>query len=97
MMSAYGKYHGTPETQALLKRIEIAQAVMHGATSVADYAKQLPKGEHHKNVFVKTYNRRPMNKGKRAKAMMGMAMSCAISAMRVATIMQQPIPRFIKG
>lgn len=80
-----------------LKQIEIAKTVMQGAKSIADYAKQLPKGKHDYNIFIKTYNRRPMNKGKRTKAMMGMAISSAISAMQACGIMQQPLPSFIKG
>lgn len=79
------------------KQLEIAQQVMNTATVITDLAKQLPKTGKRRNIFIKTYNRRPQNKKKRGAIIAQMALTSVMGAMQVARIASQPIPKFAKG
>jgi len=83
--------------QKYSKAIAIAESVTETATGIVRELKKLPKGKHKRNVFIKTYNRRPGNKRKRAIVMMNSSMSAMMGAMQVAMIMQTPIPKLKPG
>src|SRR5436190_11654809 len=76
------------------KHFMLAQTLINTALSVIDFVKMLPKtGKHKRNIFIKTYNRRPMNKKKRAVIMAQIAMATATGAINVAITMQHPLPK----
>lgn len=79
-----------------LKRLEVLLTVIDAADSICKQLKQLPRtGKKRRNIFIKSYNRRPNNKRKRAAGYMGIMMTSIISAMQVKQILQQPIRKTI--
>lgn len=79
------------------KQLAIIEAVMHTANMVIDQVKKLPKGKHRKNVFIKSYNRRPGNKRKRARIISGIAMSQYMGAAQIIRIASTPTPKYKSG
>lgn len=56
---------------------------------------ELPRtGKRNRNIFRKTYNRRPGNKQKRAFVMAKMGLSAVMGASQVHLITSQPIPKY---
>ncbi len=74
------------------KRVQIFNAIIYAAESISLIYKDYPvTGKKKRNVFIKKYNRRPMNKRKRNLIFAKAAMQQAISAMQISKIIQQPI------
>lgn len=75
-----------------LKRLEILLTVIDAADSICKQLKQIPRTDKkRRNIFIKSYNRRPNNKRKRAASYIGIMMTSIISATQVKQILQQPI------
>jgi len=56
---------------------------------------QMPKTDKQgRNIFIKTYKRRPQNKKKRAAVMAKIAVATAVGAMNTMRIISQPIPKY---
>lgn len=82
-------------TGAFAKHLRIMGEVVWAAQKIAKLFKTLPKGKHG-NIFIKSYNRRPRNKQKRAIVIMQSTVQSAMTAAQVATIASQPLPSFFK-
>jgi len=81
----------------LNKSIAIINAIKEAADTITRHAKDLPKDKFHKNVFIKSYNRRPRNQQKRARAINGMAIAKAKGISQIRIITTQPLPKFKGG
>ena len=68
----------------------IANNIKEAANSIAEALKELPKGKAYKNVFVKTYNRRPMLKQKTKAAKYKIAINTAYYVIQHRVIASQP-------
>jgi hypothetical protein len=80
------------------KQLEIFQNTIHTANNVSDALKQMPKtGKRGRNIFLKSYNRRPMNKKKRAQAMFNVAWHVYFGAIQNAIIISTPMLKYPKG
>ncbi len=79
------------------KQQNIVQAILDTATSVMLETKELPNTSKRRNIFRKQYNRRPMNKQKRAKAVSLMVLSGVLGSVQIAKILSQPIPKYDKA
>jgi hypothetical protein len=83
--------HQTEKGLAIIRNaVETEKGITHSL-------KQLPQTGKKRNVFIKNYNRRPLNKRKRKQVMALVAFKIMMSAVTHATILSTPIPRYIKG
>lgn len=79
----------------LEKQKAIAISILQNAQTVISAIKEMPKtGKRGRNIFIKTYNRRPDNKRKRRKIIARVAISTAISAMQIRAIASTPRRRY---
>lgn len=78
------------------KRLAIFESVVNTATAVSGFAKQLPNTGKRRNIFVKSYNRRPNNKRKRALLLAQIAWSAHMGAVQIAIVASQPILKYVK-
>lgn len=79
------------------KAFAMADAVIGAATEIASISKLLPKSKLRKNVFLKSYNRRPGNKKKTAIALAKVYMAARLTRLQLLQIISQPNPRFNPG
>jgi hypothetical protein len=80
------------------KQLTLAYSVLKTAGSLVELVKKLPiTGKVKRNVFIKSYNRRPMNKQKRRLVLSQMAFSAFMGAIDIASIQSKPIPKFKAG
>lgn len=79
------------------RAIEIAETATHTASSIAKSLRQLPKTGKRRNIFSKTYNRRPMKKIKTAAVMLNTAFAAFMGAAQISRIIETPIPKFPQG
>lgn len=80
------------------KFAEIAVTVSELARHISGIMAEMPKtGKAGRNIFIKSYNRRPRNKQKRNKIIVQAAIRSAIGASQIAVIQSQPTPRFPSG
>lgn len=90
-----------PEDQARIykakKALALAETIIAGAEFISGQIQQLPKSKHRRNIFLKSYHRRPMAKKRTARIMANIAIGSAITATQAEIITSQPIPRFKKG
>lgn len=86
-----------PESHyTLSRRLELAQSLINSAEYMAKVCKEFPRNGK-RNPFVKTYNRRPMNKEKRVRGMIKLSMGAMRGATDLANIISQPLPKFPVG
>ena len=79
------------------KQAAIAEVVMNQAQVIINISKTLPNTSKRRNIFKKTYDRRPNNKSKRALAFVQMAITSAMSAAQIGIIAGQRTPKFKSG
>jgi len=84
------------------KQMAIANAIIDAAMSVVSFAKDISKltpTNKRRNVFVKSYNRRPANKKKRAVLTAQSAINVAMASDRIRAMLSQPQPKkeFLSG
>lgn len=79
------------------KRYAILNSVLNTASVLKTISAELPKTGKKRNIFIKNYNRRPMNKQKRAKCLSNMAIVSCMGAAQISTIISQPVPKFEVG
>lgn len=80
---------------AINKAFEVVSCVTNTAHSISNEAAKLPKTKkHHRNVFIKQYNRRPMNKKKNAVGILNIALIAMSGIINIATIQSQPISKY---
>lgn len=78
------------------KRWAIIDAIINAALAVTEQVRQLPNtGKRNRNIFRKAYNRRPMNKQKRAVCFANLAVTSVFGAVQIARIVATPIPKYI--
>lgn len=84
--------------ELLAKKQEMAEVVINAAIHVVNSVREMPQtGKHKRNIFIKTYNRRPRNKQKRAMAFANIAIHMAISRQQLLRINSQPIAKYLEG
>lgn len=80
------------------KKLAMFEVVSHTANGITTIFKTMPRtGKKRRNIFVKSYNRRPQNKKKRALIMAQAAMTAVLGAMQLHAVMVRPIQRYQKG
>ena len=79
------------------KKVAIIENIVHAASKNIELLKELPKTGKMRNIFIKSYNRRPQSKKKRGLVLMKIATNSYFSAIRQAVIISQPIPKYKKG
>ena len=73
------------------KQIAIVESMINSVAIISAQIKRIPKTDKRmRNIFVKSYNRRPMNKQKRANAIACITIQSAISAAQISTIISTP-------
>lgn len=77
------------------KAVRVLNVITGAAANNLKLLKLLPKSGKI-NPFIKTYNRRPRNKQKRALVFAQLAMQNAMSAMSIAMILQTPNPKYAR-
>jgi len=80
-----------------LKIAALFENTVELAKAISSMMRQLPKVKARRNVFIKTYHRRPMNKGKKAKVMCQIDTQVVYTSIQNRMILSQPIPKFAKG
>lgn len=78
----------------LQKSIRIRDAIIDCAMHTIEIVKQYPQSKYKKNIFVKSYHRRPNTKGKTAALNLRMGLGLMMCRSKIFTIMSQPLPRF---
>lgn len=79
------------------KSAAIAQTVIETAGIVTNQLKNLPVPKRKRNVFVKSYSRRPMNRNKTASTILQISCTLQMSAFHMAIIQATPIPKYKPG
>lgn len=79
------------------KSAAIAQTIIETADIITHQLKNLPVPKRKKNVFVKSYSRRPMNRNKTAHTLLGISCTLQVSAFHMAIIQSTPIPKYKPG
>lgn len=80
------------------KAIVLLESVLNTAEMINRAVKMLPRTQKHgRNIFTKTYNRRPMNKQKRALGFMHIGIAAALGTVRAISIASMPIPKYLPG
>lgn len=76
------------------KSLAIAARAMSAAETITDVLKGMPKtGKQGRNIFIKTYNRRPGNKRKRALILARAGIHSMFASLEIARIISMPIPK----
>lgn len=79
------------------KKMLMVEHVNNTALGMADILKSMPNTGKHRNVFIKSYNRRPRTKQRRNLGMIKLQMYVVSRAIGLAIIIQQPIPKYATG
>lgn len=75
------------------KQAKVLTTVLNTCSSVVNAMNSMPDTSKKRNIFIKSYNRRPQNKKKRRMAIFEVAMSSYIGATQIAITASQPIPK----
>ena len=76
------------------KRIAIIENVFATVEGITSALKDMPRtGKQGRNIFIKTYNRKPGNKRKRAIVVARTALAAAFGAMHALAIVSTPTPK----
>lgn len=75
--------------------LAILDELVTAAAQVTKITKQIPSA--HGNPFTLKRNRRPMKKQRRREAIACISIGYAISASRIRSIIQRPMPQYLKG
>lgn len=67
--------------------------VKNTAEAVAKHLKDMPKTGKRRNIFIKTYNRRPQSRKKANNVLALVSMTQMMGAAQLMSIMSQPIPK----
>lgn len=78
------------------KAVRVLNVIVGAADNNIKLLKLLPKSGK-RNPFIKTYNRRPKNKQKRALIFTQLVMQNVFAAMSIAMIQQTPTPNYARG
>lgn len=82
----------------LEKAKAIAASVMATASAITGIARKLPKtNKANRNIFIKTYNRRPGNKITRKMLYAQIALTLYMSRAQIQAVISQPIPKYPRG
>lgn len=80
------------------KTKQMFEVTAHTAWNINKVLKDMPRtGKKRRNIFIKSYKRRPQNKKKRALVLARVAMTTFFGSMQMLTVMQTPIPKYKKG
>lgn len=80
------------------KESQIIECAAGTTNTLIGYAKQIPNtGKRDRNIFIKSYNRRPGNKMKALKATLAMVSTTFMGAIQLAMIAAQPLPKYKQG
>lgn len=80
------------------KELSIASTVVDSAHRTIELLKQIPKtGKAGRNIFIKSYNRRPQNKKKTRLLMFKVALNTFMTANQILIIQATPMPRYPNG
>jgi hypothetical protein len=86
----------TPQ-QRMERQLAIAEAITSTARVLGEHALNLPRKGKKRNIFIKSYNRRPNSKKKSAVIVTKMIANIYFGALDVLRIQQTPIPKFKNG
>lgn len=86
----------TPQ-QRMERSLAIAEAITSTARVISQHALNLPRTGKKRNVFIKSYNRRPNNKKRSAIIVAKMIATTYFGALDILKIQSMPIPKFKNG
>lgn len=87
-----------PDSALLEKKKVIAETILNSAEILVAQAKRLPNtSKHRRNIFTKSYNRRPQNKQKRLVIMAQMCIDASITSVEILRMTQTPATKFLNG
>lgn len=93
-MRSLAKNYKFMNISAMNKSASILESVIRTANAINEASKELPQtGKIGRNIFIKSYNRRPRNKQKRAAGMAKIIISAAIGVAQIHLIQSAPVPK----
>lgn len=83
-----------PVDPLVAKRLRVFNTVANTSFQVIAIMKGYPRtGKRNRNILRKTYNRRPMNKRKRAMCTVNLGLATLMGVFQIAKEVSQPIPK----